>query len=105
MAISFNLPSDVEKNLAARLGDLGQAAKEAFVIEGYRSGRFGISIVRRLLGFETRWEAEQWLSGHDVPINYTPEDLEADRQTLNRLLGGSDICKRTRIVRPFNTCC
>ena len=90
MAISFNLPSDLEENLAARLGDLGQAAKEAFIIEGYRSGRFGTSMVRRLLGLETRWEAEQWLSGHDVPINYTPEDLQADRRTLNRLLGDKD---------------
>lgn len=90
MAISFSLPSDVEENLAARLGDLGQAAKEAFVIEGYRRGRFGISVVRRLLGLETRWEAQQWLSRHDVAINYTPEDLEADRQTLNRLLGDED---------------
>lgn len=85
MAISFEVPADVESELASRLGDLGQAAKEAFVIEGYRSRKFGISTVRRLLALQTRWEAEQWLYQRGVPLNYSTQDLEADRQTLDRL--------------------
>lgn len=87
MLVSFNLPADVEQQLAASFGDLGRAAKESLVIEGYRQRKFGIATVRRALGFETRWEAEQWLAQRKVPMNYTPEDLEADRQTLNRLFG------------------
>ncbi len=90
MPISFDVPSDIEKSLATRFSDLGQAAKEAFVIEGYRNGRFGISMVRRLLCLETRWDAERWLSEHHVPMNYTPEDLEADCRTLNHLFGDKD---------------
>jgi hypothetical protein len=72
MAVSFDLPSDVEQELAASF-DLGQAAKEAFVVEGYRQRRFGIATVRRLLGLETRWQAEEWLSHHKVPMNYSAE--------------------------------
>jgi len=87
MAISINLPPDVEHLLTAQYGDLAQAAKEALAIEAYRSGKFGIGVLRRLLGFGTRWEAEQWLNARHVPINYGPEELEADRQTLDRLLG------------------
>jgi len=87
MAITFEIPADIESQLATQFADVAQAAKEAFVVEGYRAGKFGISTVRRILGFETRWEAERWLSDRHVPINYTCEDLEADRQTLNRVLG------------------
>ncbi len=90
MLISFDLPADVEPQLAASFEDLGRAAKEAFVIEGYRQRKFGISTVRRALGFETRGEAEQWLAQRNVPMNYTPEDLEDDRQTLSRLFGDKD---------------
>jgi len=90
MHISFDLPADVEQQLAASFEDLERAAKEAFVVEGYRQRKFGIATVRRALGFETRWDAEQWLAQRNVPTNYTPEDLEADRQTLDRLLGGND---------------
>jgi len=87
MIISFDLPSDIEQDLAGRFEDLGEAAKEAFVIEGYRNGKFGLSVVRRLLGLASRWEAQQWLSERHVPLNYTTEDLESDRQSLDRVLG------------------
>jgi hypothetical protein len=90
VAISFNLPPDVENDLAARWSDLGQAAKEAFVIEGYRTRKFGIGTARRLLGLETRSEVERFLFDRDVPIHYSVDDLEGDRQTLARLLGGDD---------------
>jgi hypothetical protein len=87
MAISFDVPPDVENLLAARFPDPGQAAKEALTIEGYRNGKFGVSTVRRLLGLGTRAEAERWLFERRVPINYSPDDLEADRRTLDRLFG------------------
>jgi predicted HTH domain antitoxin len=89
MAISIELPPDIESLLTTQYSDLAQAAKEALTVEAYRSGKFGISTVRRILGFETRWEAEQWLADRHVPINYGPEDLEADRRTLDRVLGGN----------------
>jgi predicted HTH domain antitoxin len=86
MAICIELPADVEDLLASQYADLAQAAKEALAIDGYRSGKFGVSTLRRILGFQTRWEAEQWLAQRRVPMNYTVEDLEADRRTLDRLL-------------------
>ena len=81
MSVSFNLPIGIEEELAAMFGDLGQAAKEAFTMEGYRSGRFGIGVLRRLLGIESRWEAEQWLFEHHVSLYYTATDFDADCRT------------------------
>ena len=41
--------------------------------------------MRRLLGLETRWDAEAWLAERGIPLNYDLEDLEADRRMLDRL--------------------
>ncbi len=87
MAITFELPAEVERELQRQVGDLGRAAKEAFIIENYRAGLLSIGDVAELLGFETRFEAEQWLGRRGVRMNYSVEDLEADRRTLDRVLG------------------
>ncbi len=39
MAVTLQLPPDIEQNLREELGDLGAAAKEAVLIELYRQGR------------------------------------------------------------------
>lgn len=88
MVINLNIPKDAEETLRSTWGTgLDQAAFEALVIEGYRSRKFGCGMVRQLLNLPTRWEAERWLADRAVPLNYTLEDLQADRQTLDRLLG------------------
>lgn len=88
MAISINIPKDQEETLREAWGsNLDRAALEALAIEGYRSGKLSAAEVGRLLGLEDRWVVNQWLADHKVPLNYTLEDLEADRSTLDRLLG------------------
>ena len=87
MPISFEIPAELEAGLAAELGDLNRAAKEAFVIQGYRSGKISVGVVARLLGLESRWDAERWLKDRDIPMPLTRDDLEADRQALDQILG------------------
>jgi hypothetical protein len=41
--------------------------------------------LRRLLGFATRYEFEDFLAAHNVPRNYTLADLEHDRETARLL--------------------
>lgn len=87
MAISFDLPADIEKELCSELGDLSQAAKEVFLIENYRAGRLGVGDIAAILGFDTKYQAETWLGQRGVTWNYGPTELEADRKTLARILG------------------
>ncbi len=89
MTVAFELPKDVEASLRQEFGDLGQAAKEALIIEAYRTARLSIGQVARILGYETRHEAEQWLGSRGVTWNYGPDDLAQDRETLDRLYGES----------------
>jgi hypothetical protein len=87
MAVTIQLPADIESELRKSFGpDLDRAALEALVLEGYRSQRFGIGQVRRILGFESRFDAEAWLGAHGVRWNYGLADLEADRATLQNVL-------------------
>ena len=87
MPISFEIPAELEAGLAAELGDLNRAAKEAFVIQSYRSGKISVGVVAQLLGLESRWDAERWLKDRDIPMPLTHDDLEADRQALDQILG------------------
>ena len=86
MSISFDLPESLEAALRAEWGDLDQAAKEALIIESYRTGRLSIGQVAEFLRLETRFQAEKWLGERGVTWNYSSDDLKADRETLNSLL-------------------
>jgi hypothetical protein len=53
-------------------------------LECFRKRILGESQLRRLLGFEPRFEVHAFLKQHEVPF-YTLEDLEHDRKALDRL--------------------
>ncbi|RJP34880.1 MAG: UPF0175 family protein [Candidatus Omnitrophota bacterium] len=86
MATVLELSSQTEQELREAFGpDLNQAAIESLAIVGYRSGKLSLAQVRRLLGFDNRWQTEKWLGERGVTWNYSQEDLEADRKTLSEL--------------------
>ena len=57
---------------------------EQVVAEAYRSGRLGPVQVRKLLGFASRFETEDFLHRMGAMV-YTVEDLEHDLETMSRL--------------------
>ena len=86
MQIAFDIPDSLAEDLKAEFHvPLQAAAREAFAIEGYREGRLSLGDVAVILGLETRIEAQAWLAGRKVPLNYDLAALEADRVTLREL--------------------
>jgi hypothetical protein len=81
------LPADVEQKLRAECADLEGEAKEAYVVELFRRGKlthFELSKVLGLDGVET----DALLKRHNVfEGSLISEDIEADRKTLERVLG------------------
>ncbi|HLA94072.1 MAG TPA: UPF0175 family protein [Pyrinomonadaceae bacterium] len=57
---------------------------EQVVAEGYRTGRLGPAQVRKLLGFSSRFETEDFLHRTKAMV-YTVEDFEHDLETMARL--------------------
>ncbi len=78
MQISIDLPEDISASLEERWGNVSRRALEAIAVEGYRTGAVTESQVRRLLGFETRFQVHALLKQHKVPQRYTQADLEDD---------------------------
>lgn len=88
MNISIYVPDDLEPELRAAFGpNISQSAWEALVAEGYRTRKLGIGQVMRLLKLSSRFDAEEWLAGHQVSANYSFDDLQADRRNLEALFG------------------
>ncbi|HWZ44125.1 MAG TPA: UPF0175 family protein [Candidatus Saccharimonadales bacterium] len=85
MEPTFHIPDDLARLLSVEGGDLSRRVVEALAIEEYRSGRLSKADLRRLLGFETREALDGFLNAHQVPVEYTLDDLEQERQGLRRL--------------------
>jgi hypothetical protein len=79
--ITVELPEDIAAHLNLRHGDLSRAALEAIAVEGARSGELTTAHVRRLLGFNTRWEVDAFLKAHEVFLPLTAADVERDAET------------------------
>ena len=72
MAVTIQLPTEIESDLRRELGDLDQAAKEAMLVELYRQDKLTHYQLSLALGLD-RFETEAVLKKHNVT-----EDLPSD---------------------------
>ena len=85
MNLTVPIPDDLANRLSAEGGDLSRRALEAFALEEYKSERISKTELRRLLGFETRYELDGFLKAHEVWAKNTIEDLRREMQDLKSL--------------------
>lgn len=84
MNVTILIPDD----FAARFGnedELGRRAVEALAVEEFRADRLSKSELRQILGFATRGELDGFLKKRGIFENYTLDDLEREREALDRL--------------------
>ena len=84
MKVAIHLPDDIAQRVQAQWEDVPRHVLESFVLEGFRARVLTTKDVRRLLGFETKFEVHNFFKAHEVPF-YTLADLEHDRETSRRL--------------------
>ena len=83
--VTLKVPSSLETTLRRIFGDdLDRVALEGLAIEGYRLAKLTAGEVARLLGLDTSLQAQRWLAGRGIPLNYALDDLDADRAALAR---------------------
>jgi Uncharacterised protein family (UPF0175) len=85
MAVTIQLPEDIECRLEEQWGNLPRHALEALAIQGYRTGVLSRSQVRRTLGFETRAEVDEFMKRAGIAFDYTIDDFEHDAETSQHL--------------------
>ena len=85
MTIVLNLPEDIARYLSAQEGDLSRAALESLALEGYRAGHLSEEQVRRMLGFNSRFDVHAFLKEHNAYLNYTEADLKHDLEVARGL--------------------
>lgn len=88
MTVSIDIPPHAEELLRQAFGDhFDRAALESMALEGYRVGRLSHFEVQQILGFDNRWDTDEWLGAHGAHVQYTIADLEVDRRNLEKLFG------------------
>jgi predicted HTH domain antitoxin len=88
MQVTLKLPDQVARQWGETPDAVGRHVIEDAAIEGYRAGRLSHRQVGELLGLDY-WQAEAFLKGRGVPLNYSAADLEADKATLDKILAPS----------------
>ncbi len=87
MAITIELPAEIEQYLRGQDPRLDTHARDQFLLDNYRAGKLSTGDIAMIFGFETRFQAEEWLAERGACQNYSSNDLQADQQTINRILG------------------
>ncbi len=83
MNISFELPAEIERELRAATGtEIGEEAKETYLVELYRQDRISHHQLATALGL-SRYEADGVLKRHKVPSGpATVAELRAEVAAL-----------------------
>jgi len=84
MQITLELPDDVAQSLAQDRPDVSRVLLESIAIEGCRSGALSVGQAAELLGTSHN-EVDGLLKRAGVYLDYTLQDLDADRATYHRL--------------------
>jgi hypothetical protein len=85
MKVSLDLPDDVVRQLAEEGQDLSRAALEALAIDAYRMDRITAHQLGQWLDIPSRYELDGFLKHHGVPLEYSMDDFERERETSARL--------------------
>jgi hypothetical protein len=85
VAVTFDLPTNLEQELRGQLADLDGQAREALLVAMYRTGRLSHVALCQALGLD-RLEAEELLHKHNVTEDLgTVDDYLAEVRSLQAL--------------------
>jgi hypothetical protein len=85
MNVTVEIPDELASQMSAAGADLLRRVVETIALEEYKAERISKAQLRRALGFETRFELDDFLKAHQVGPNVTIEDLRRDVQDLQSL--------------------
>ena len=84
MEVLVIIPDDVAASLQSR-GDIPRQILESLAIDGIKAGKLTAYQVQKMLGFVSRFEVDGFLKERGVFFDYSPEDLQQELETIQRL--------------------
>ena len=89
MSLTISIPDEFAAVLGATDEERERRAREALALELYREGRISLRRMGELAGLgEDYWAADRLRAHYHVPVNYSLDDLDADRAAASRLNEG-----------------
>jgi len=86
MIMTLDIPETLTAPLKRAEASLPRVLLEGFAVEAYRQGILSAAQVRVLMGHESRWETEDFLSAHDAWPGATVKQVMEDGRQLSALL-------------------
>lgn len=83
--ITIDLPKELIHVFKIRQKDLSKAVRESLAVELYRDGKISLGKAAEIAKM-SKWEIFELLAAKKVPLQYYPEDLEQDIETLKKVL-------------------
>lgn len=83
MQITLDIPEEFAAQIIPAGKDPARTALEALALDGYRNLLLSEEEVRRILGYESRFQVHALLKEHDVYLNYSMADLDQDIKTAD----------------------
>jgi predicted HTH domain antitoxin len=86
VAVTVNIPADIALQYGPDTKQIARRLLEQAAVEAYRTRQISRGQVAQMLRMD--WaETEEFLAQHHCDRHYDLEDLEADRQNLDNILG------------------
>lgn len=82
MRLEIHIPDSLHDSLQRGVPDLSRAALEGVAVEGYRLGALSMAQVRELLGFSSRWEAQDFLASRGAWPSYDETTMVSELAPL-----------------------
>ena len=93
--ITVRIPDDLARRLGSGV-EVERRVLEALALDEFRQGHLGRSELRQLLGFATRADLDEFLTGHGVFATYAAEDVERDREDQAAVMPDEESRARAR---------
>ncbi|HUD21323.1 MAG TPA: UPF0175 family protein [Acidobacteriaceae bacterium] len=86
MQVVVEIPDGLASQLIAAGQNPARAILEDALVQAYRESRISGSQLMETLGIPTRYELDGFLKARQVWIEYSTDELNADRATMERVL-------------------
>ena len=86
VSVTISIPDEFANVLGSTAEERERRVREAVALELYREGKISLRRMGELAGVGgDHWAADRLRVQHQVPLNYSVDELQADRQSARRL--------------------